>query len=327
MIKKIKLNEVECSLKLLEDNCAVSNSIIKTNTFYESDFLEQVSSFITPEDVVFDVGAHIGNHAVYFASICNARVYSFEPNPTSYNVLSENIKLNSLEDSVSVLNSALGAEERKVGLEAVHDTDIGTTRVSYSGENIHEMTSIDAYFKSNSMSSLAYIKIDVEGFEADVIKGAKETILKFMPIVSTEVSTIEDFHELAELMTAYGYLPKGVFNSTPTIIWEFDKERNSSLNSLTLNSCRRNIEITLLLNSEIVRRRSVQEACDKKILDKDEGIEKLQKRIDKMDLALNEKKEAIDLLLEKIKLKDIAFEEVSEKRRICLSVIEELKNK
>lgn len=131
-----------------------------------------------PDQVAVDVGAFIGTNALWMAQRCR-EVYAFEPVAKHAELLESNARLNHL-DNVRVIRKAAGAEAGKI-------------RFTSAGMNSHraeegdevELTTLDAELAH--LERLDFIKIDVEGDEVNVLRGAGEVLRKFRPELLIEV--------------------------------------------------------------------------------------------------------------------------------------------
>ncbi len=149
---------------------------------WDSDILPVCLEHIKEGDTVIDAGAWIGGHTIAYAKKVgeSGEVVAFEPNNAAYNclVLNAGIKF----QNVLCLNIALGDRGGSVGLEK----KIGwydSTHVVEGGGLEAVMDRVDNYdLKPN------FIKIDVEGCELKVLKGAAKTIEKFRPKMVIEVN-------------------------------------------------------------------------------------------------------------------------------------------
>ena len=174
---------------LFPNDNAVSMSIINGWQYekYMFDFLEQNYIDCTGKDIV-DIGANNGNFAVDFSHLVGdtGKVHCFEPQRIIYYQLCANIFLNGL-DNVYCHNVAIGDGFDgyvNIATPNYHDkgnVNFGDVRVSKSGDVIQQR-SLDSY----EFQNIAFIKIDVQGYESFVIDGAEETIKKHRPYLFVE---------------------------------------------------------------------------------------------------------------------------------------------
>jgi FkbM family methyltransferase len=131
--------------------------------------------FLRPGDVFFDVGANVGAYTLLASGACQAKSFTVEPVQTTFNILQQNIVLNNLQNSVQLLNSGAGAVAGTLAFSSAEDT---TNHVLADNE-ITDDTSIVPIITIDSLlaeGSPALIKIDVEGYETEVLKGMAETL-------------------------------------------------------------------------------------------------------------------------------------------------------
>lgn len=157
---------------------------------YERSELELLFGFLRPLHTHFaggtalDIGGNIGNHALFFARHFR-QVHSFEPNPATYALLWFNSRWMS-----NVLTHALGLGDERGSFDLFEDTenlggssmreDLGAAQpaVRIQVERLDDL-SVDT-------EDLCFVKIDVEGFEPRVLRGAQGTIRKRQPLVVLE---------------------------------------------------------------------------------------------------------------------------------------------
>lgn len=160
---------------------------------FKDEALEKLIKLAQPGNVVLDIGTNIGSTLLQFAKKIgeNGKVYGFEPDAQNYNACLVNINLNSLHN-VEVFNIGLGDETGTFTLVVDTETNRGGNRISLSNENnknnskIH-VERLDDWIKDKNLSRIDLIKIDVEGFELNVLKGAEETIKKHTPVLFIEL--------------------------------------------------------------------------------------------------------------------------------------------
>lgn len=179
------------------ENCKVAC------THFEKDIREE---FNISSGVFVDIGAHIGKHTIYVAKKHPfVKVLSFEPDPETYKLLKENIVLNGL-DNVNALNMACSDISQDVTLWKSKEHP-ATNSIE---EEIHDSSPIIVH--SNKLDNLlktfdniALIKIDAEGAEERIIKGAMQILLAQKPKIIFEASTIERLIYTGYLLSIIGY--------------------------------------------------------------------------------------------------------------------------
>lgn len=133
--------------------------------------------------VVFDVGANVGDYSrEVIDNARQARIYAFEPHPATYERLRAN-----LEGCENIFNLAVGSRESNVRLYDYQDND-GSSHASVFRaviEEIHrseavshevKMITLDSFVESRNITRIDLLKIDTEGNELDVLKGAARAI-------------------------------------------------------------------------------------------------------------------------------------------------------
>jgi FkbM family methyltransferase len=141
-------------------------------------------------DVVIDVGANIGETLLNLAQRTGiaGKVIGFEPNPLVYNKCLRNLELNPSLKNISVHPVALGNREEELFLEERDARNKGMNSISASGAGeIVKVTTLDKFIQQENISTIRLIKIDVEGFEMNVLSGAEQTILRFHPKMFVEL--------------------------------------------------------------------------------------------------------------------------------------------
>ena len=134
--------------------------------------------------VVFDVGANFGYYSLTLAHAAHARVFAFEPNPRTFSRLKTHISLNGLESSITAVAAGLSDTPRSGYLDTVAGNS-GADFLSDHGEAI-ELDTLDHYCEVNKIARMDLIKIDVEGHETHVLKGAQRMLEACRPAVMIE---------------------------------------------------------------------------------------------------------------------------------------------
>lgn len=138
-------------------------------------FLEE---YPIPTGALIDIGANLGFHSMILAKrFPDQQIYSFEPNPLTFQDLKENIKLN-LFTNVQIEQTALCEQDGEVVFNA-KPIDRGTSSIATSGSDSlikARCLKLDTYTQSKFIEEIGFLKIDVEGYETLVIQGAKRLL-------------------------------------------------------------------------------------------------------------------------------------------------------
>jgi len=180
--------------------------------FYEIEMLEKLRTLIPWSATVLDIGANVGNHTIYFGHFCTTKkIIPFEPNPRLAAVLSKNVALNNLANvDLSLLRFALGSSQRRARIYVQNLQNWGNGYLIPEEESRALPTGTFAApvdvctLDSLKLEEVHVIKIDVEGHEAEVLRGAHATIVDHRPVILVEIGT-DRLGEIAELLTPLGY--------------------------------------------------------------------------------------------------------------------------
>ncbi|MFC7473177.1 FkbM family methyltransferase [Dankookia sp. GCM10030260] len=156
--------------------------------------LAAVAAAILPADgVVLDVGANIGLSALALAPLLpQGRILACEPSPRTVAALRRTLALNGLEARVAVEAVAVGAAAGEAAFHAAehsagaHLLDPGTLGGAALPQVTVPVETVDALVARHGLARLDLIKIDVEGFETEVLDGARATLARFRPLVFAE---------------------------------------------------------------------------------------------------------------------------------------------
>lgn len=158
-----------------------------TDGFYELAELEQLYADIGPQKIVLDIGANIGNHAIFFSKKMNSeKIILVEPYPPAIRHLLVNISLNYRDCfDLSFLGLAIGNKAGTARIIAPTEFNIGLTRIDATGPGTTPVITGDELLSSFPID---LIKIDVEGMEIDVLSGLDATLSNQRPVLYVEVS-------------------------------------------------------------------------------------------------------------------------------------------
>jgi FkbM family methyltransferase len=130
---------------------------------------------LRPGDLFADVGANVGSYTILAAGASGADCVSFEPSPATFRHLLDNIRLNDLESKVTARNIGLGASSGSLAFTTGLDTVNHVVAEHEAVANAIEVP-VEPLDEVLSGSALTIMKIDVEGFETEVLNGASQTM-------------------------------------------------------------------------------------------------------------------------------------------------------
>lgn len=162
------------------------NLYFKNNLNPEEKLFELVKDGMT----VIDIGANIGELTLNFAKRvgANGKIFSFEPSPINFQKCERNISLNeNLKNNITLFNLALGEKEGTAYLQTRDEHNLGMNAIGEIGVEV-QMKTLDTVVLENKIQKCGLIKMDVEGFELKVLKGAAKTISDFKPILFMEMN-------------------------------------------------------------------------------------------------------------------------------------------
>jgi FkbM family methyltransferase len=167
---------------------------------------------------VLDIGANIGCHTCLLAKLAHpGMVIAFEPMPWARAKLLKNIALNSLSNVVVEKYVLADTNSKSMSVHFRSSWQLGS-RTGLTEESSTSRTpafvdliTLDSYVAENHVPNIGLIKLDVDGYEAKVLRGAAETLRKFHPILVMEFCsyTLEAagdcLRDVIDLLAAAGY--------------------------------------------------------------------------------------------------------------------------
>ncbi len=179
----------------------------------EIESLQAITSNLTRESIFFDLGAHIGQYTLIASPLCRA-VHSFEPVPETFELLKKNVAANALEN-VSANQCAVCD---KCGEVIIYEGDLSTidrsslsAPAAISGRSFTvSSVSLDFYAAKHGVVP-SLIKIDVEGAEIAVLRGASNLLREKHPMLIVEVDSTNQLRfgftadDLLSELKAFGY--------------------------------------------------------------------------------------------------------------------------
>ena len=172
--------------------------------FYQKKFIRFLKKKnITKFNIFLDIGAHRGESINLYASNFDInKIYSFEPNPISFKILSKNLykmknKFNKTE--LVIENFALGSKNEKIFIKNISESSSSTIRELNTNSKYFKkkffflrksnnqklfkeievkQILLSEYIEEKNIKNIDFIKIDTEGYELEVLKGAKDILFK-----------------------------------------------------------------------------------------------------------------------------------------------------
>jgi FkbM family methyltransferase len=198
--------------------------------FYELDLLENMRARVHAGGLCVDVGAHLGNHTIFLAKICGMRVLAFEPQPDIYELLVKHVELNGVGDRVKTFNMALGEVAARGNMTRPLVDNTGGARLELDDGGSVEIATLDQLVGDQTVDLM---KVDVEGFELEVLKGGKRTIARDKPVIYCEAVDAQARKTLDVYLAPRGYVAGEAFCSTPVVAFEHCDDDAQRLSVLT----------------------------------------------------------------------------------------------
>ena len=205
----LKISVPKYSYKVL---CPIKKEEIINMTIREDDIIEH----FTPKqgDIVIDIGANIGRYTIISSKRVGTKgkVVAIEAHPGNFEILNRNIKLNQLTNIIP-LNYAAYSKETKIKLY-VPDEESGYTiyhtLMERTGKKFVEVNAntLDYLLQLNEIrqEEVNWIKIDVEGAEFEVLKGATNVLSKSKDIaLLIEVHGLDNYRPIVEFLSSYNF--------------------------------------------------------------------------------------------------------------------------
>tara|TARA_Y100000996_G_scaffold116981_1_gene87059 strand:+ start:4225 stop:4932 length:708 start_codon:yes stop_codon:yes gene_type:complete len=194
----------------------------RNGQMWETESIHQFFSCVDNKSYnIIDIGAQSGLYSLFAKYLPNSTFYSFEPFIDTFNCLNDNLKLNNI-NNVKTFN--LGVSD-SLGTNTLN-TSIGHNGLHTMGNPLrfHDInpitittTTLDDFF-FNKKIPVNFIKIDTEGWEYNILKGAQNTIKKYKPVIQLEWNLTNmkqcsvNEQDLLSLLNNHGYYEKSTTN-------------------------------------------------------------------------------------------------------------------
>lgn len=184
LIANLELNGVKSNFRITNPFDLIQQHYLSGQFFEQKELMELVK-FIGIQKTIVEIGANIGNHVVFYAKHLMPKIiFPFESNPESIILLNENIKINGISHLIDPRGIGIGLSDKKglfsVDLKNKNNLDAAMLK---EGGGI----SVDCLDNLIKDIKIDFIKIDVEGMELQVLKGARDIIQKYKPLIYIEI--------------------------------------------------------------------------------------------------------------------------------------------
>jgi FkbM family methyltransferase len=171
---------------------------------YEKERTEMFLKIIKEGDIFYDIGAHFGFYSLIASQIIGdkGKIYAFEPHPYNLKILRKHIELNNITNVV-IISAAVSDKPGKA--KFAYGTGTGTGHLSEKGDIEVDIVSIDDLIQKKEILPPSIIKIDVEGAEILVLKGAWNTITLFYPVIFLAAHSIELLRNTDQMLLNINY--------------------------------------------------------------------------------------------------------------------------
>jgi FkbM family methyltransferase len=174
--------------------------------FWEAEELDYLTAVLPPHPAVIDVGANVGNHAIYFARfLAPSHLRLFEPHPEAVEILKDNLKLNGV-NNVDIEEAAVSKTLGRGSLTKLKNKGHGAGSLYKNDSGNIVVTTLDQW----PDRAIDLVKIDVEGGELDVLLGGKQLLKTSRPHLLVEISD-ERFCEIKYILSELDYEVGAVF--------------------------------------------------------------------------------------------------------------------
>jgi FkbM family methyltransferase len=197
-LKGVHIKEVakyDDNLLINIDSSSYAEWLIYFMGYYEKPVIDLIKKILKENCVAFDVGANIGAHALIMGKLVgkNGKIFAFEPHPEISKRLSNNIKLNHL-DNIRIFQIALSNKPGRTILYSFNEetADKGSSSLyektyqNLSNKFEVKVSTIDEIADKEEVAKLDLIKIDTRGSDFPVMLGAEKSIKKFKPHIIFE---------------------------------------------------------------------------------------------------------------------------------------------
>jgi FkbM family methyltransferase len=208
----------------------ILSDIIMVSGFYEQ-HISNLLLDVKQGDIFMDVGAYIGRYTIPIGKKVGSRgrVIAFEPNQSSAEILDRNIALNNLSN-VTVFRKPVGGNKKEV-IYRISDrpmfSGIGlrlNPKFVFNSEMKMHSVALDEVVFGLGIERIDWLKIDVEGFEVEVLNGARNIIKNGSPRIIIEVAP-ENIEAVRKIFSEEGFSLSHIFGANYYAAKDFESRK------------------------------------------------------------------------------------------------------
>lgn len=174
---------------------------------YEAGVTNIIDKYITTGNNFLEIGANVAPHSMFVSKKIGikGKILAFEPDKYVKEVIDRNIVLNNIVNIESI-NVGLGDRKSEMKLYSKPEINSGASSLIKEPKNKSVKVKIevlDDFLKPYNLNSVEMAVIDVEGWELNVLKGAKKTITKFKPLLCVEINSKYNPQDLFDYLKSF----------------------------------------------------------------------------------------------------------------------------
>ena len=233
-------NRYKMSLNFEDKGICTELMVNKTREVFSTDYFQKI---ITEDMTIIDIGANIGYYALLESQLASkGEVFAIEPVLGNYNLLRKNIALNNCKN-VSTYNFAIGNVDGYLDMY-IYDKCNWSSFIKNPGGNIINtiqvpILTLDEFIESHLTHNPHFIRMDVEGFEYEIMMGSLKTLKTLTSLIiciemHPNLMSTEKVTAIIKLMKDNGFKVKSIFNELDDLEPKFFNLLNQLQNILHL---------------------------------------------------------------------------------------------
>jgi FkbM family methyltransferase len=227
----------------LDSKNLIDHKVLFTGA-YERDTNTVLEKFIREGDLVIEAGSNTGSETLLVSRLVGrkGKVLAFEPVPHVFDKLKKNIELNNISN-VELFDIALGNDNSEIPFNInskSHPNQGMGTKLKLNFKDgktiLVNQNTVDSIWKQrNSQEKVSFIKMDIQGGELDMLKGARNVLEKFKPFIFLEANNRwSDLKSINEFLVSFNYTIYSIQDNIDRLI-EIDSKNLISGNWLAIN--------------------------------------------------------------------------------------------